>query len=232
MSKHNETRYITTTRKTAKNNTFIILSAGTGRRTKNYGNKSLIEYENKRVIDHQINTIKSAYGNSAEIILVTGFDSHKVISQIDDLRIVENNSFEQHNILESMRIGINTCLESNIFFIHGDIIFSESFIKPPNQDHIYVPVDTKSKLDRKCIGVTTTQEKVTNFSYGLYDKWAQIVFFPKHLFKDLKTKLNKLDKNLCSFELMNYLIKKGYTISYYECPRGRIKEIKSAKDFL
>ena len=35
-----QTRYITGTRRSADNNTFIILSAGTGRRTKNYGKRT------------------------------------------------------------------------------------------------------------------------------------------------------------------------------------------------
>ena len=77
-----QTRHITGTRRTADNNTFIILSAGTGRRTKNYGNKSLIPYGNKRIIDHQVETIRSAYGANTDIVLVTGYMSDKVIRDV------------------------------------------------------------------------------------------------------------------------------------------------------
>ena len=88
----------------------IILSAGTGRRTKNHGNKSLIPYGNKRIIDHQVETIKSAYGANTDIILVTGHMANKVIRDVDRVRVVENPFFESANIVESMRIGINVLL--------------------------------------------------------------------------------------------------------------------------
>ncbi len=107
-----QTRYITSTRQIASNNTFIILSAGTGRRTKNYGNKSLIAYGNKRIIDHQVEAIKSAYGTNTDIILVTGYMSDKVVRDVQGLRLVENPFFDSTHIVESMRKGINACLES------------------------------------------------------------------------------------------------------------------------
>lgn len=227
-----QTRYITSTKRAPSNNTFIILSAGTGRRTKNHGNKSLIPYGNKRIIDHQVETIKSAYGANTDIILVTGHMANKVIRDVDRVRIVENPFFESANIVESMRIGINSCLESNVFFIHGDLIFSQSFIKPPSENAICVPIDKNSKLDKTAVGVITNDESVKNFSYGLPDKWSQIVFFPQNIFKQIKTKLNNADKNMSSFEFMNDLIKSKYDISYYESPKGKIKEVHSMKDAL
>ena len=227
-----QTRYITGTRRAADNNTFIILSAGTGRRTKNYGNKSLIPYGNKRIIDHQVETIKSAYGANTDIILVTGYMSDKVIRDVQGLRLVENPFFDSTHIVESMRKGINISLESNVFFIHGDLIFSQSFIKPLSQDNICVPIDKNSRLDKTAVGVITDSEYVQNFSYGLPDKWSQIVFFPKSVFNHIKTKLNTADNNISSFEFMNELIKSKHKISYYESPKGKIKEVHSMKDVI
>ena len=227
-----QTRYITSTKRAPSNNTFIILSAGTGRRTKNHGNKSLIPYGNKRIIDHQVETIRSAYGPGTDIILVTGHMANKVIRDVDKIRVVENPFFESANIVESMRIGINCSLESNVFFIHGDLIFSQSFIKPPSENAICVPIDKNSKLDKTAVGVVTNDTSVKNFSYGLPDKWSQIVFFPQNIFKQIKTKLNNADKNMSSFEFMNDLIKSKYDISYYESPKGKIKEVHSMKDAL
>ena len=225
-------RHITGTRRTADNNTFIILSAGTGRRTKNYGNKSLIPYGNKRIIDHQVEAIKSAYGANTDIILVTGYMSDKVIRDVQGLRLVENPFFNSTHIVESMRKGINACLESNLFFIHGDLVFSQSFIKPPSQDNIFVPIDKHSRLDKTAVGVITDTEHVQNFSYGLPDKWAQIAFFPKSFFNYIKSKLNTADNNMSSFEFMNELIKSNHKISYYESPKGKIKEVHSMKDVI
>ena len=227
-----QTRYITGTKRTADNNTFIILSAGTGRRTKNYGNKSLMPYGNKRIIDHQVETIRSAYGANTDIVLVTGYMSDKVIRDVQGLRLVENPFFDSTHIVESMRKGINACLESNVFFIHGDLIFSQSFIKPPSQDNICVPIDRNSRLDKTTVGVITNINSVQNFSYGLPDKWSQIAFFPKSVFNHIKSKLNDADNNMSSFEFMNELIKTNLQISYYESPKGKIKEVHSIKDVI
>lgn len=227
-----QTRYITGTKRTADNNTFIILSAGTGRRTKNYGNKSLMPYGNKRIIDHQVETIRSAYGANTDIVLVTGYMSDKVIRDVQGLRLVENPFFDSTHIVESMRKGINACLESNVFFIHGDLIFSQSFIKPPSQDNICVPIDRNSRLDKTTVGVITNTNSVQNFSYGLPDKWSQIAFFPKSVFNHIKSKLNNADNNMSSFEFMNELIKTNLQISYYESPKGKIKEVHSIKDVI
>ena len=227
-----QTRYITGTRRTADNNTFIILSAGTGRRTKNYGNKSLIPYGNKRIIDHQVETIRSAYGANTDIVLVTGYMSDKVIRDVQGLRLVENPFFDSTHIVESMRKGINISLESNVFFIHGDLIFSQSFIKPPSQGNTCIPIDKNSRLDKTAVGVITDSDHVQNFSYGLPDKWSQIAFFPKSVFNYIKTKLNTADNNMSSFEFMNQLIKNNHQISYYESPKGKIKEVHSMKDII
>ena len=227
-----QTRYITGTRRTSDNSTFIILSAGTGRRTKNYGNKSLIPYGNKRIIDHQVEAIKSAYGANTDIVLVTGYMSDKVVRDVRDVRLVENPFFNSTHIVESMRRGINACLESNIFFIHGDLIFSQSFIKPPSQDNICVPIDKNSRLDKTAVGVITDSKHIQKFSYGLPDKWSQIAFFPKYVFNHIKTKLNTADNNMSSFEFMNELIKSKNEISYYESPKGKIKEVHSMKDVI
>ena len=37
---------------------------------------------------------------------------------------------------------------------------------------------------------------------------------------------------MSSFEFMNDLIKSKYEISYYESPKGKIKEVHSMKDVL
>lgn len=227
-----QTRYITGTKRTQDNNTFIILSAGAGRKTKNYGNKSLMPYGNKRIIDHQVETIRSAYGANTDIVLVTGYMSDKVIRDVQGLRLVENPFFDSTHIVESMRKGINACLESNVFFIHGDLIFSQSFIKPPSQDNICVPIDRNSRLDKTTVGVITNTNSVQNFSYGLPDKWSQIAFFPKSVFNHIKNKLNNADNNMSSFEFMNELIKSNLQISYYESPKGNIKEVHSIKDVI
>lgn len=211
-------------------NTFILLNAGSGRRTKNYGNKCLIKHNGERIIDTQIDSIIKAYTNKADIINVTGYLSEKLIRQTGNIRSVENVNYEQTNISESMRIGLNASLKGNVFFIHGDIAFSPSFIKPVDYNSISVPIDNKNRINKEEVGVVCSKGLITNFSYGLDKKWCQIIFFPSSFFYELRSVLSSIDKSLTSFEVLNCLIEKGANIEYFESPRGKIKEIDSMKD--
>ena len=230
MSSHKDIRFIKSIKENNPLNTFILLNAGSGRRTKNYGNKCLMNYEGKTIIDSQLDSIYKAYGNKADIINVTGYLSNKVIRRTENIRSVENVRYKSTNVVESMRIGLNASLEGNVFFIHGDIVFSPSFIKPLDTKTISIPVDTKGRIDKDEVGVIISKEVVKNFSYGLSDKWCQIVFFPASFFYELRNVLNSIDKGLTTFEVLNHLIDKGAKINYFESPRGKIKEIDSMKD--
>ena len=234
MSTVKHTRFLTGTKKqTNKNTSFVILAGSQGRRTKNYGSKILIPYKGRTNVETQIDTIRSAYGEKADIVLVTGFCAENVIDQVSNVRIVENHFYETTNTVESMRIGINACLEGSVFFIHGDLIFTSSFLNVPDTNQIYVPVDNHDRVDRSCVGLSTNNEKVLNFSYGLDTKWCQIVYFPGDAFVGIKHKLNRCDKNLTSFEFLNKLIDDRINISYFtQDKRSSIKEVKSTRDLV
>mgnify|MGYP003630230598 CR=1 FL=1 len=230
MSNHRDVRFIKAIKEKNHNNTFILLNAGAGRRTKNYGNKCLMSYEGQRIIDSQIDSITKAYSNKADIINVTGYLSDKLMNQAGNIRSVENTKYESTNVAESMRIGLNASLQGNVFFIHGDIVFSPSFIKPLNIESISIPVDSKDRINKDEVGVIISKEVVKHFSYGLTDKWCQIVFFPASFFYELRNVLSSIDKGLTTFEVLNHLIDRGAKINYFESPRGKIKEIDSMKD--
>lgn len=230
MSNDKNIRFIKKIKDSNPLNTFILLNAGCGRRTKNYGNKCLMNYRGKRIIDSQIDTINKVYGDKVDIINVTGYLSDKVINETRNIRSVENLRYDSTNIVESMRVGLNASLEGNVFFIHGDIVFSPSFIKPIDYIKISVPIDNKNKINKDEVGVAIQQGKVCNFSYGLNDKWCQIVFFPNNFFYELRSILSSVEKNLTTFEFLNYLINRGSDIVPFTTIRGNIKEIDSMKD--
>ena len=234
MTSKLKTRYLTGTKENNTHSTFILLNAGAGRRTKNYGNKFLIKYQNKKIIDHQIDAIKKTYSHDVDIIVVAGFMALNLLQKLGNIRIIENIQYETLNIAESMRLAVNASLKGDVFFIHGDLFFTPSFIIPPDKHHIYIPVDKKNRMQKDEVGVIVeeTLGDVKNFAYGLPIKWCQISFFPSTSFEILKTALNNVDKNLNSFEVLNYLMEKPYhmDIRYFESPKGKIKEIDSIRD--
>ena len=68
----------------------IIPSAGIGRRMKSYGCKSLLNIRDKKLIDIQVENIRNVFPTN-EIILVTGFDSDRLINNSPtDIIKIEN----------------------------------------------------------------------------------------------------------------------------------------------
>ena len=76
----------------------IIPSAGIGRRMKSYGCKSLLNIRDKKLIDIQVENIRNVFPTN-EIILVTGFDSDRLInnSPTDIIKIENEITFIEIN---------------------------------------------------------------------------------------------------------------------------------------
>jgi CTP:phosphocholine cytidylyltransferase-like protein len=211
---------------------FIILGAGRGRMTKSYGNKSLAPYRGRTLLQHQVDVIRSKYGGLADIVLVTGYDSENVIRWTSGVRIVENPLFDTTDVTESMRIGLNACLSGCVFFVHGDMVFSPSFLCVPDADSIWLPVDIHDRLSKVSLGVTVCDGIATHISYGLPKKWCQISYFPSGYFKKLKFELSQVNKNESSFGFLNKVMNKNKVKVFEPDLRGFIKEVNSSKDII
>lgn len=211
---------------------FVILGAGRGRITKNYGNKSLAPYKGRTLLQHQVDVIRSKYGDLADIVLVTGYDSENVIRWTSGVRIVENPLFDTTDVAESMRIGVNACLSGCVFFVHGDMVFSPSFLCVPDADSICLPVDIHDRLSKSSLGVTVCDGRATYISYGLPKKWCQISYFPPGHFKKLKFELSQVNKNESSFGFLNKVMDKNKVKVFEPDLRGFIKEVNSSKDMI
>ena len=233
-----QTRFTTSIKKTGagieKNNplSVIIPAAGMGHRMKSYGPKCLLPANNKETILQKIvSNIKREYPYS-DIVVVTGFESDKVIKSLpSSVRIVENKEYETTNAVESLRIGINACITDNILIVYGDLVFNVYSIRNITSQGSCAVVDSKSQFKSEEIGVTVVNDRITRFAYGLPKKWSQIAFFENKEFKMLKELCSDRRKNkLYPFELFNFMLNRGCKIKSIE-PRGMIiKEIDSLKD--
>ena len=210
----------------------IIPAAGMGHRMKSYGPKCLLPANNKDTILQKIvKNIQREYPYS-DIVVVTGFESEKVIKSLPhNIRIVENNDYETTNTVESIRVGINACATDNVLIVYGDLVFNVYSIRNITSNGSCAIIDSKSQFKNEEVGVTVVDDKVTRFAYGLQKKWSQIAFFENEEFKMLKDLCSDKRKNkLYPFELFNFMIGKGCTIKSIE-PKGMIiKEIDSIKD--
>lgn len=196
-------RHIHNLKEVESSDTFIILSAGIGRRMKGCEPKSLLVYEGKRIIDHQLPLIKKQ-SLKADVIVVGGFKFNSLLSLT--CRLVENINYESTNACESLRLGINASIPSNLYIIHGDIIFNKFTISIPDDKTPYIVIDRDGHMDAKEVGVSHQDGKVLNMSYGLKDKWCQIAYIPRKHFELVRAKINTINKNTSTYEFINLLL--------------------------
>ena len=185
------------------------------------------------LINHQINSIKSAI-KEFEIIGVFGVHIDKILKKTsNDIRIVENQLHESTNTSESMRIGLNNCLNDNILFIHGDIYFDSELLKGANYNKSFLVLDANGDIDEKEVGATVIKKNISILSYGLKKKWCQICYVTGKELKILKnifSKFKESDKKMLSFELLNKIIENGGNFQFYENKDSHVVEIDCIKD--
>jgi choline kinase len=224
-------RFTTSTRNTSNKNTFIILSAGAGRRMACYGPKSILRHADKTIIQHQTEIIRH-YDPKADIILVVGFQSFKIIDKVSDIRIIENINYDQNTQIESMRLAVNASIISNLFVIHGDIIFSKAMIDF-GVEYNRILVDKCGRIGESEIGVVIDDDVIVNMAYGLDTKWGQIFYLRSEHFSMFRTLLNNgTYQQNTTHEMLLVLMNKGVVFHNHECshPNSTLKEIKSIKD--
>lgn len=212
--------------------TVLIPVAGMGHRMKSYGPKCLLKANQKEtILEKTVSNIKKEYPYS-DIIVVVGFESEKVIRSLPNfVRIVENQSYEKTNIVESVRIGINAAAHDNVLIVYGDLIFNVYSIREITSSGTCVVFDSKNRFREEEVGLTIVEDFVTTFAYGLTNKWSQIAYLENEAFRMLKALCSDKRKNkLYLFELFNTIIESGILMEAKE-PKGMvIKEIDSLKD--
>tara|TARA_R110000824_G_scaffold185898_2_gene366997 strand:- start:6972 stop:7709 length:738 start_codon:yes stop_codon:yes gene_type:complete len=210
----------------------IIPVAGMGHRMKSYGPKCLFPTSrNRTILDRTLGNVKKVFPHS-EIIVIVGFEADKIIETLPPyVRIVENQLYEETNIVESLRLAINNAIHNNVLIIHGDLIFNVYTLHNITDGGSCAIVDTQDRFGKNEIGVNIFEDKVTNFSYGLTSKWAQIIYLTGHELETFRRLCSQRDKNkMYMFEILNMVIDEKGSIRARE-PKGmQILEVDSLKD--
>lgn len=209
----------------------IIPAAGRGTRMNAYGPKPLIKIKkNITILDNQIKILKKFLPN-ANIILVTGFESIKLMNNTsNDFIKIENERFEETNVVRSLGMGLR-CSKNDVLVIYGDLIFNEYCITEMNLNKSSLLIGNNIMNDSE-IGCTFNNEGfIENLMWDLEYKWGQISFFKGRELKMLKDICwNPDNYNLFGFEAINQIINRGgkFLKSYNE--KMKIIDIDTSKD--
>lgn len=215
----NRNKFITSARKSIKNDrnmefyTFILVSDTPGYRMKSYGPTTLINFRKSKLIDIQIDSIKNSFENF-EIIICCGNDSEKVYKHIKtnhadkNIRIVENQIYNNSNTCESVRLAINNTSNDKLYIMDGKLlIYQDIFKNKLDTSFIYIEDNPCENLE---VGVNINENNnVEHFSYGASKVWSEIVYIgEKNTLECFRKIVNNTEfKNKFMFEALNELIK-------------------------
>jgi len=209
----------------------IILAEEMGYRMKSYGPKCLIETKTGTILSDQIKTIQKVF-HDPDIVLLTGFQADKIVKKSPKgIRIVENQLYQDTNSVEGLRLCFNNMSNNSILIISGDLIFNEHALNSIANEGSCVIIDSKNRISNDEIGVSTNNDRILNFAYGLDSIWCGIVFLQGKELQMAKNFCTRDNSKMCSFEMLNYVINSGGKIRHIEPQNLNIAKISSVKDF-
>ncbi len=209
----------------------IIPSAGIGRRMKSYGCKSLLNIRDKKLIDIQVENIRNVFPTN-EIILVTGFDSDRLINNSPtDIIKIENERYYDNNVIRSISIGMHATKDNDhILIVLGDLLFNTEALSEIdiNQSSIIISND----MDEGEVGCNMNGKGYLEYMmFDLSNKWGHILYLTsKELTLFKKLLLNKYnDKKFC-FEIVNQVINQGGKFKCIVNDKIKTMDIDTSKD--
>lgn len=216
------------------NNIFIhviIPSAGIGRRMKSYGCKSLLYVKNEKLIDIQIKNIKDTIPNN-DIILITGFDSERLINNSPkDIIKIENEKYYENNVVKSINIGLRATKDNNhILILFGDILLNHKALEKIDFSKSCIIIS--NHMDEGEVGCNiNTKGYLEYMMFDLPNKWGHIIYLTnKELILFKKILSNKFsDKKFC-FEIINEVINQGGKFKCVQDKDIKVMDIDTSKD--
>jgi len=217
--------------------TIALLSAQPGHRMKSYGPTPLLQLGNETVLDRQIASIKSVFGNF-ELIICVGFGSEKVIKFIkekyskENIRVVENQVHHHSNCCESARLCLNNTANNKILLCNGDLLIESDLLSslPTNRSYVVLEEKAFPSLD---VGVTINERgHIENLCFGLEKIWSELTFLDTVGTIETFRKIISLPdyKTKFIFEALNELGKTSHKVGFFintYSPLVKIDNIKT-----
>ena len=216
--------------------TVIMICDTPGYRMRSYGPPSLISINGRRLIDHQVASIKKNIKNP-EIILCVGYGSEKVNKYIRNkysklnIRIVENQIFTNSNMCEGMRLALNNTCNDKVVILDGNIMFKPDTLAQINIRQSAVLCE-KSPSENLEIGFNLNEaDFIEHFAYGASKLWSEIVFLNNSdIIDSLRKIVSSTDyKTKFMFEALNELVKTRHNLKMVDnqYPIQKINNIKT-----
>jgi len=225
--------YLAPTRPVSKDEklSIAILGANPIRRIEDHGTHYLLPSSNKNnVLKEQVTQLNHAFPN-AEINLVVGFESERLIkNRLPNVRIIENQNYLETNEVEQLRLVLNNITNRRLLIINNDSLFNFETFKWLDQGFSTTLFYTPQSPSKDDIGVRDNQGYAAIFSYHVDTKWAGITCLEgKELDRLATFCYNTSNRRLFLWEGLNFLISKN-SLRTKEIQQGKCGRIKTEAD--
>jgi choline kinase len=203
---------------------------------RSFGPKALLKLNGETVIARQVRLIRSLCPQ-ATFTVVGGFEVERLRRGLPrDATLAYNPAFETTNVARSLAIGLKSIPAGPVLVVLGDLVFNEDAIEETIENaiaisHSYAIIDSRKQERVSEVGVNVVDGCVTHFSYGLPQKWAQIVLLaPRErlLFERAAAEPGR-DRHY-AFEILNEVLDLGGQFRAVIPPGLQLVEIDSSKD--
>lgn len=187
------------------NISYVILACHPDKGMKSYGSKSLMVFNNKKLLEHQINTIHNFNKkHNYEIVVVSSFETHKLQKIVNDVKILDT---------EDCNPIIKACKNvkyNNILFIDYGCVINQQTLYEINLDYPFVVCMKNSKNTNLDIGCIIDNNTIANIFFDLPEnKFCNMFYITKDYINKLIKNKYYHKKNLLYFEIINMLISSG-----------------------
>lgn len=183
---------------------YVILACYPDKGMKTHGSKSLMLFNNKKLLDHQINTIQSFNKNNKdyEIIIVSSFDTLKLQKSFNNIKVIDCIEYNP------VYTGCINSKYKNLLYIDYGCVFNQRTLNSIKFNHSSVLCysnNKKSPLDIGCI--SDEFSNLVNMFFDLpNNKFCNIFYINEHSSNKIRSNSKYNTKNLLYFEIINMLI--------------------------
>ena len=209
----------------------VILSSVMQPRTKTVGPISLLQLNSKQnVMEHQAAALKIAFPKS-EIILVSGYESHKISqSKPSHVKLIENPFYEERGNAEELRLALNIINNKTVIVIDGYTIFNPQAISLIN-GHSSSILTTESMVNSDNVGCYNNSGPLKILAFGHQNIWQNIGIFEERELQLIHKFVNVKSKNkYCFYEIVNHAVANGGIINVVNQKYGFVQRIDNIKE--
>lgn len=190
--------------------TVLILGASHNPRLRNCGAKAcLVMPDSRCLLHHQLEIIKRY--NPTEIYMTVGYDADRVIERRFDVRLIENQKYEETGEANDLRLFFNLCKAERLLILSGDLYLKLAIIHETPYNGSW-SIGTYGTDNKEEVGFSWENERITDFSYSFNTKFSGFTLLEQNELELMRRNLGRDSSKFAVWEILETIVKKGANI--------------------